>query len=57
MQNKKVQYKMENNDLKKVRIKSRTFYYFDDIIKLGDFDLDNLLIARKSHESILIYDI
>ena len=48
---------MENNDLKKVRIKSRTCYYFDDIIKLGDFDLDNLLIDRKSHESILIYDI
>ena len=32
-------------------------YYFDDIIKLEDFDLDNILIDEKSHENILIYDI
>ena len=34
MQNKNVQYKMENNEFLKVRIKNRTCYYFDDIIKL-----------------------
>ena len=33
---------MEGNDLKKVNIKNRTCYYFDDIIKLEDFDLDNI---------------
>ena len=33
---------MESNDLKKVNIKNRTCYYFDDIIKLEDFDLDNI---------------
>ena len=49
MQNKKVQYKMENNELKKVCIKSRTNYYFDGIIKLEDFDLDNVLIDENSH--------
>ena len=32
-------------------------YYFSDIIKLKDFDIDNILIAEKSHENILIYDI
>ena len=32
MQNKKVQYNMENNELKKARIESCTCYYFDDII-------------------------
>ena len=48
---------MESNDLKKVNIKNRTCYYFDDIIKLEDFDLDNILIDEKSHENILIYDI
>ena len=48
---------MQNNELKKVRIKSCTCYYFDDIIKLEDFDLDNILIDKKSHENILIYDI
>ena len=49
--------KMENNELKKVCVKNRMCYYFDDIIKLGDFDLDNILINQKLQEYILIYDI
>ena len=32
-------------------------YYFDDIIKLEDFDLDNILIDKKPYENILIYNI
>ena len=32
-------------------------FYFGVIIKLKDFDLDNILIDEKSHENILIYDI
>ena len=48
---------MENNEFKIIRIKHCTCYYFDDIIKLEDFDLDNILIDKKSHENILIYDI
>ena len=32
-------------------------YYFDDIIKLEDLDLDNILIYEKSHKNILICDI
>ena len=36
--------KMGNNEFKEVRIKNRTCYYFNDIIKLEDFDLDNILI-------------
>ena len=35
---------MENIDFKNVRIKSRMWYYFDDIIKFEDFDLDKMLI-------------
>ena len=35
---------MENNEFKKVCIKKHTCYYFDDIIQLEDFDLDNILI-------------
>ena len=41
MENRKAQYKMENND----------------IIKLEDFGIDNIFIDEKSHENILIYDI
>ena len=44
-------------NFKKFLTKNHTFYYFDDIIKLEDFDIDNVLINEKSHENILIYDI
>ena len=31
-------------------------YYFSEIIKLEEFDLDNILIDEKLHKNILIYD-
>ena len=45
---------MENNELKKVNIKNRTSYYFDDIIKFEDFDVNKILLNEKSYENILI---
>ena len=36
------------DELKEISIKNRTCYYFDDIIKIEDFDLDNILIDEKS---------
>ena len=48
---------MENNEFKKVCMKSCMFYYFNDIIKLEDFVIDNMLIDEKSHKNILIFDI
>ena len=39
---------MESNDkLKEIDIKNRKFSYFDDIIKIVDFNLD-VLICEKS---------
>ena len=41
---------MESNDqLKEVDIKNRACYYFDDIIKIEDFDPDNFLIGEISN--------
>ena len=49
---------MESNDgLKEINIKNFTCYYFDDIIKIEDFDFDNILLDEKSHKNILICDI
>ena len=49
---------MESNDkLKEIDIKNRTCYYFHDIIKVEDFDLDNILTDEKSYENILVYNI
>ena len=42
--------KMENIKFKNVRIKSRMCCYFDDIIKLEDFDFDKRLIDEKPHQ-------
>ena len=47
---------MGNNELKKVYLKNRTCYHFDNIIKLEDFDLDNFLLDEKSRENILMHD-
>ena len=50
--------KTETNDkLKEIDIKNRTCYYFDNIIKTEDFDLENILIDEKSYENILVYNI
>ena len=46
-----------NNGLKEIDIKIRAFYYFVDIIKFEDFDLDNILIYEKPQENILVYEI
>ena len=34
-----------------------TYYYFNDTIKIEDFDPDNIKIDEKSHENILVYNI
>ena len=36
-------------NLKKVFIKNPTWYYFDEIIKLDDFDIDNILSDEKAN--------
>ena len=32
-------------------------YYFDDMIKIENFDLDNILVDEKLYENILVYNI
>ena len=49
--------KMENNELKNIRINNRTCYYLGDIIKLNYFHFASILIDEKSHKNILIYEI
>ena len=48
---------MENNDkLKEIDNKYCTCYCFEDIIKIEDFNLDNI-IDKKSNAKILVYNI
>ena len=46
-----------NKKLKEIDIKSRKYYYFDDIINIHDLDLDNISLDEKSYENFLIYDV
>ena len=44
-----------SNNVKDIDIKNRTYYFFNDIIKLQNFDLNNVKIGEKSYKNILIY--
>ena len=46
-----------NTELKEIDIENWMFYYFDDIIKIKDFNLDNILIDEKSYENVLVCNI
>ena len=37
-----------NDELKQINIKNCACYYFHDILKIEDFDIDNILIDEKS---------
>ena len=44
---------MESNDkLKEIDVKNCMCYYFDDITKIQDFEINNILIDEKSQENI-----
>ena len=47
----------EGYELKKAGIKNCSPYYFDDIIRIEDFDFDNFLLDEKSYENVLICDV
>ena len=49
---------MDSKDaLKEIDIKNCTCYYFDDIIRIEDFNIDNISIDEKSYVKILVYNI
>ena len=41
-----------NDELKEIYIKNCACYYFDDIIKIEDFNLDDIVIDEKSYQNI-----
>ena len=46
-----------SNKIKDINIKNRTYYFFNEIIGIENFDPDNLKIDKKLYKDILIYDI
>ena len=43
--------------LKQINIKNRTYYFYNDIIDLENFDSSLLKIDKKSYKDIGIYNI
>ena len=44
-----------SNNLKDVNMKNHTYYFFDDIINIKDFDTNKIKTDEKSYKNILIY--
>ena len=43
--------------LKEIDIKDRTYYYFDDIIKVTDINFRDILLNEKPHKNTLCCDV
>ena len=41
--------------VKDINLKNHTYYFFDDIINIKDFDPNNIKTDEKSYKIILIY--
>ena len=44
-----------SNKVKDINNINQTFYFFDDIINIKNFDLNNIKIDEKSCKNLLIY--
>ena len=44
-----------SNNVKGINIKNHTYYFFDDIINIKEFDPNNIKLDEKSYKNILIY--
>ena len=41
--------------VKDIDIKYRTYYFFNDSIKIKDFDLDNIKITENSYKNVFLH--
>ena len=44
-----------SNNVKNINIKNNTYYFFDDIINIKDFNPNNIKIDENSYKHFLIY--
>ena len=43
-----------SNKVRDVDIKNRTYYFFNDMINIENFDLNNIKLDEESYKNILI---
>ena len=44
-----------SNKVKDIDIKNQTYYFFNDIVNIKNFDPNNVKVDEKSYKNILIY--
>ena len=44
-----------SNKVKDISIKNHTYYFFDDIINIKNFDPNGIKVDEKSYKNVLIY--
>ena len=44
-----------SNKVRDINVNNQTYYFFNDIINIENFDLNNIKIDEKSYKNILIY--
>ena len=44
-----------SNKVRDISIKNHTYYFFDEIININNFDSNNIKLNEKSYKDILIY--
>ena len=44
-----------SNKVKDIDIKNRTYYFFNDIINIKNFDSNNIKIDEKSYKHFFVY--
>ena len=44
-----------SNKVKGISLKSHIYYFFDDIINIKTFDLDNIKIDKKLYRNVICY--
>ena len=44
-----------SNKVKEIDIRNRTYYFFNDIINVKNFDPNNIKMDEKSYKNIFIY--
>ena len=44
-----------SNKVKDIKTKNRTYYFFNDIINIKNFDPNNIGLDEKSHKNIIFY--
>ena len=48
-------YYKNDNKVKGIDTKDRTYYFFNDMINIRNFDLNNIKLDEKSYKNILTY--